>query len=61
VKAYPEAFNPYDSLGEAYMVNKEFELAVKNYQKSLELNPDNENAKVMLKKIEEIVKTAEKM
>ena len=52
VEAYPEASNPYDSLGEAYMKNSNKELAIKNYKKSLELNPDNTNAVEMLKKIE---------
>ncbi len=52
VEAYPEASNPYDSLGEAYMKNGNKELAIKNYKKSLELNPDNTNAVEMLKKIE---------
>ncbi len=51
VKAYPESFNPYDSLGEAYMHNSQYDLAIKNYKKSIELNPDNTNAIVMLKKI----------
>src|SRR5436190_827268 len=44
VEAYPQAFNTYDSLGEAYMVHKEKELAIANYKKSLELNPKNAGA-----------------
>ena len=44
VEAYPQAFNTYDSLGEAYMVNKDKELAIANYKKSLELNPNNAGA-----------------
>jgi tetratricopeptide (TPR) repeat protein len=46
---YPLAFNTYDSLGEAYMLNGDSELAIKNYEKSLELNPNNTNAIKMLK------------
>jgi dienelactone hydrolase len=53
VAAYPEAFNTYDSLGEAYLANNERELAIKNYKKSLELNPQNTNAANVLKKIEQ--------
>ncbi len=53
VEAYPESFNVYDSLGEAYMENGDRELAIKNYEKSLELNPENENGKKMLKKIKQ--------
>ena len=53
VEAYPDAFNTYDSLGEAYMINGDKELAIKNYKKSLELNPKNAGAIEMLKKLEE--------
>ena len=51
VEAYPEAFNPYDSLGEAYMTNGDVELAIANYERSLELNPENGNAVTMLQKL----------
>lgn len=44
VAEFPNAPNPYDSLGEAYFKNNNTELALKNYKKSLELNPKNENA-----------------
>jgi predicted alpha/beta superfamily hydrolase len=47
----PESFNVYDSLGEAYMVKGEKQLAISNYEKSLTLNPNNENGKEMLKKL----------
>jgi CubicO group peptidase (beta-lactamase class C family) len=53
VEAYPQGFNTYDSLGEAHMVNGDKELAILNYKKSLELNPQNSNATAMLKKLEE--------
>jgi CubicO group peptidase (beta-lactamase class C family) len=51
VKEYPDAWNPYDSLGEAYMEAGELDLAIENYEKSLELNPDNTNAVTMLERI----------
>jgi hypothetical protein len=51
VDQFPDAFNVYDSLGEAYMINGDKKLAVKNYEKSLKLNPDNDNAKNMLEKL----------
>ncbi|MFQ5770088.1 MAG: CocE/NonD family hydrolase [bacterium] len=41
VVAFPDAFNTYDSLGEAYMLHGDRDLAIKNYKKSVELNPDN--------------------
>lgn len=50
---YPKAFNTYDSLGEAYLAAGERELAIQNYRKSLELNPQNTNATAALKKIEQ--------
>jgi CubicO group peptidase (beta-lactamase class C family) len=52
VEAYPEGFNTYDSLGEAYMNSGDKELAIKNYKKSLELNPENTGAIAMLKRLE---------
>ncbi len=48
---YPDAFNPYDSLGEAYMDAGDHEKAIANYKKSIELNAGNENGKDMLKKL----------
>jgi len=44
VEAYPQAFNTYDSLGEAYAVHGDKELAIANYKKSLEFNPNNAGA-----------------
>ena len=52
VSEFPNSGNAYDSLAEAYFNNKEYILSKQNYQKSLELNPDNSNAKEMLSKIE---------
>src|SRR5688572_22873560 len=52
VAEYPKAFNTYDSLGEGYLVSGNQELAILNYKKSLELNPNNTNAVTMLKQIE---------
>lgn len=52
VSEFPNSGNPYDSLAEAYFNNKEYALSKQNYLKSLELNPDNSNAKEMLLKIE---------
>jgi tetratricopeptide (TPR) repeat protein len=52
VEAYPQSFNVYDSLGEAYMKNSQNGLAGENFKKSLQLNPKNENARKMLEKLE---------
>ncbi len=51
VEFYPNSFNVYDSLGEAYMANGEKELAIANYKKSLELNPRNTRGAEQLKKL----------
>jgi CubicO group peptidase (beta-lactamase class C family) len=51
VALYPEAFNVYDSLAEAYMLRGDKELAIENYEKSIELNPDNTNGIQMLEKL----------
>lgn len=45
---YPNSFNAFDSLGEFYEVTGEKEKAIENYTKSLELNPDNEHAKMKI-------------
>jgi len=49
--AYPDSWNVYDSLGEALLKDGQRDLAIKNYERSLELNPDNENAKKILKEL----------
>jgi len=51
IEAYPQDSNAYDSLAEAYAKKGEKALAVKNYAKSLELNPDNANALERLNKL----------
>lgn len=50
-KDYPGSANVWDSLAEAYMENGDRELAIRYYEKSLELNPQNSNAKEQLKKL----------
>ena len=47
-KNYPDSFNAFDSLGEAYETAGDAEKAVESYKKSLDLNPDNENAKTRI-------------
>jgi tetratricopeptide (TPR) repeat protein len=53
IEAYPDAFNPYDSYGEVCMLMGDRVEAIANYRKSLELNPQNTNAVVMLEKLGE--------
>jgi len=52
VQVFPGSSNAYDSLGEAYMKAGQKQLAIDNYKKSLELNPENDNAKEKLKALQ---------
>lgn len=51
VEAFPQSFNVYDSLGEAYAAAGEKELAIKNYERSIELNSKSESGIEALKKL----------
>jgi cyclase len=51
VSEFPDSANGYDSLGEAYMRAGDTDAAIRNYEKSLELNPQNDNARAMLKRL----------
>lgn len=50
-EAYPNSYNTYDSLAEAYRDNGNTDLAIQNYKKSLQLNPANTNAIENLRKL----------
>ncbi len=52
-RVFPDAFNTWDSLGEAYMTIGDDEAAIRFYERSLELNPDNTNAEQMIARIRE--------
>jgi predicted Zn-dependent protease len=52
VEEHPKSWNAYDSLAEAYAAHGDRDLAVANYQKSLQLNPRNANAAEALKKLQ---------
>jgi CubicO group peptidase (beta-lactamase class C family) len=51
---YPRSWNVYDSLGEAYMNHGDKELAIQNYEKSLELNPQNTKGAATLQKLKQL-------
>jgi CubicO group peptidase (beta-lactamase class C family) len=51
---FPKSGNVYDSLGEAYMKNGQKDLAIENYEKSLQLDPKNQNAVEMLTKLKDM-------
>ena len=51
VQEYPQSSNVYDSLGEAYAKVGQKDLAIQNYERSLQLDPKNTNAVDRLKKL----------
>jgi CubicO group peptidase (beta-lactamase class C family) len=51
VAEFPNSPNSYDSIGEAYYLNGNNDLAIRNYKKSLQINPNNSNAIEMIEKI----------
>jgi CubicO group peptidase (beta-lactamase class C family) len=48
---FPQAFNTWDSLGEAYMMLGKDAKSISCYEKSLELNPENTHAEEMIARI----------
>ena len=51
IKAYPDGYNPYDSMGDYYSNEKDYENALSYYQKSLDRYPANRSS---IKNIREI-------
>ncbi len=51
VESFPRDGNAYDSLAEAYAAKGDKTQAIKNYAKSLELDPENTNAVEQLKRL----------
>ena len=50
---FPDSFNAYDSYGEALLKAGKKEKAIKMYEKSIVLNPENENGKAVLRQLKE--------
>ncbi|MGE5741831.1 MAG: tetratricopeptide repeat protein [Candidatus Aminicenantes bacterium RBG_16_66_30] len=48
---YPGSWSAHDSLGEAYADRGRKDEAIRSYKRSLELNPDNQNAKAALERL----------
>lgn len=53
VQEYPDFWNAYDTLAEIYAAMGEKHLSIENYEKSIQLNPDNRNALEKVKKLKE--------
>jgi tetratricopeptide (TPR) repeat protein len=47
-RRHPDSWNAHDSLGEAYMKSGRTNNAIRSYERSLRLNPENAKAKKML-------------
>jgi hypothetical protein len=54
VEVFPRSSNVSDSLGEAFMESGDRQNAILNYTRSLELDPENNNAREMLKRLEKM-------
>ena len=53
VKLHPDSWNVYDSLGEAYAADGNKKDAIANYEKSIQLNPNNQNGKDLVVKLKQ--------
>lgn len=51
VAAFPDSWNTYDSLGEALAIQGDLEGAIASYRRSLDLNPENSNGVVQVKRL----------
>ena len=50
---FPDSFNAYDSYGEALLKSNRKTEAIEMYEKSIELNPENENGKKILMQLKQ--------
>lgn len=50
-ESYPRSSNAFDSLGEAYLLHGDKELAIRSYQRSVKLNPQNTSAVKVIEKL----------
>ena len=51
-KQYPDSWNTYDSLGEAYMAAKLYDKSAKSYEMALSMNPESQHSKDQLEKLQ---------
>jgi glyoxylase-like metal-dependent hydrolase (beta-lactamase superfamily II) len=58
VEHFPDSWNVYDSLGEAYATKGDTKRAIELYRRSVEINPDNANGVQALKRLGAEVPTA---
>lgn len=53
VKLFPDSWNTYDSLGEAYAAAGNKKEAIENYEKSIKLNPKSDSGREALAKLKQ--------
>ncbi|MDP4262938.1 MAG: tetratricopeptide repeat protein [Bacteroidota bacterium] len=53
IELFPGSYNVYDSMGEVWMDKGDYKKAISYYEKSIALNPDNQNGKDRIKKMKE--------
>lgn len=53
VRLHPQSAGAYEMLGEAYAIMGNNDLAIENYEKSVQLNPGNERGKQALAKLKQ--------
>ena len=53
IDMYPNSYNVYDSMGEAWMNKGDLKKAIAYYERSVALNPNNQGAKNNIKKMKE--------
>ena len=54
VRAHPDSWNAWDSLGEGYANAHDRENSLKAYRKSVELNPENTGGQQMIERLEKL-------
>ncbi len=57
IESYPRSSNVYDSYAEALMADHQYDLAIQNYTRSVELNPGNENGRKKLAQLHLLLDT----
>ena len=59
VEQYPDSWNCYDSLGEAYTAAKKYHRAIENYEMAVKMNPEGEHSIAQLEKLRTMVAEAQ--
>ena len=57
ISEFPNSVYAYNSLGEAYFLNEQYDLSLDNFKKSLELKPEKNKALEMIKKLKKLKTT----